>query len=250
MTEQGEHPVDLLPELALGVLSEREAAGVRSHLAGCASCSAEHAELVRVTQLLPFAAEDREPSPETKTAVMDRIAAEPRARESGGRIIRPRWPMWGGAVAAGLLLLAVGGLGGWLLGEDDDSELEEQVERQQAMVDAAAHGTLRMSEGTLGDAEATLLTVPGSSDAFVAMSNAPGLEPGKRYQAWFFRPGAAAPEPGEVFADASGAWLRARGGPLDDYAAVAFTVEDEEGAEQPTQDPFMVIDVATAARAR
>jgi hypothetical protein len=249
LTEQGEHPVDLLPELALGVLSEREAAGVRSHLERCASCSAEHQELLRVTQLLPFAAEDREPSAETKAAVMDRIAAEPRARDRG-RVIQPRWPMWGGAVAAGLLLLALGGLGGWLLGDGDDSELEDQVERQQAMVDAAAAGTLRMSEGTLGDAEATLLTVPGSPDAFVAMENAPGLESGKRYQAWFFRPGASAPEPGEVFADASGAWLRSGGGALDEYTAVAFTVEDEEGAQQPTQDPFMVIEVGASARAR
>ncbi len=249
MTDQEEHPVDLLPELALGVLSEREAAGVHAHLAACTSCTAEHEELLRVTRLLPFAAEDREPSPATKAAVMERISAEPRRPAAPARVIRPRWPLYGGAIAAGVLLLALGGLGGWLIG-DGDSGVDEQVERQQVMVEAAANGTLRMSQGTLGDARATLLTVPGSPDAFVSISNAPGLDPGKRYQAWFFRPGATAPEPGEVFADASGAWLHSDGGTLDEYAAVAFTVEDEGGAEQPTQDPFMVVDVAASARAR
>ncbi|MGH2608489.1 MAG: anti-sigma factor [Tepidiformaceae bacterium] len=248
MTEQDEHPVDLLPELALGVLDENEAAELRAHLATCASCRAEHEELLRVTKFLPFAAEDREPAATTKAAVMERIATEPRPGAARSRVIRPHWPMFGGAIAAGLLLLTLGGFGGWLFGSDDDSGLDEQVVRQQVVIDAAANGTLRTSRGTVGDAEATLLTVPGSSDAFVAISNAPGLEPGKRYQAWFFR--GATPEPGEVFADASGVWLRSSGGPLDEYNAVAFTIEDEAGAAQPTQDPFMVIPVEASARAR
>jgi hypothetical protein len=249
LTEPDGHPVDLLPELALGVLRDDEAAALRTHLATCPSCRAEHAELLRVTQLLPFAAEDREPSAGTRGAVMERIAAEPRPASNRPRLIRPRWQLFGGAIAAGLLLLALGGVMGWLVG-DDDSELEDQLERQQVMVDAAAAGTLRKSEGVLGDAEATLLTVPGSPDAFVAIANAPRLERGKRYQAWFFRPGASAPEPGEVFADASGAWLRSSRGPLDEYAMLAFTIEDEEGAEQPTDDPFMVIEVGASARVR
>jgi anti-sigma factor RsiW len=186
LTERDEHPVDLLPELTLGVLDESAAGELRAHLATCSACRAEHEELERVTRLLPFAAEDREPSAATKAAVMERIAGQPRPM-ARGRVIRPRWPVFGGAIAAGLLLLALGGFGGWLLGNDDDSELNARVERQQVVVDAAADGTLQTSRGAAGGTEATLLTVPGSSDAFVAMSNAPGLEPGKRYQAWFFR---------------------------------------------------------------
>lgn len=248
MTEQDEHPVDLLAELALGVLDERVAADLRSHLAGCASCRAEHEELQRVAHLLPFAAEDREPSAATKAAVLERISTEPSAAARPGNVIRPRWPVFGGAVAAGLLLLALGVAGGWVAGRSEDSDLDEQVERQQVVVDAAANGTLQTSRGVGGEAEATLLTVPGSADAFVAMSNPPGLEPGKRYQAWFIRGGAA--EPGEVFADPSGVWLRPSEGTIDDYAAVAFTIEDQGGALQPSQEPFMVIDVGATARAR
>jgi hypothetical protein len=248
LTEQNEHPVDLLPELALGVLTEAEAADLRVHLAGCASCQAEHDELQRVARLLPFAAEDREPSPATKAAVMDRIATEPRPLPARGNVIRPRWPMFGAAAAAGVLLLAVGGFGGWLLGSDDNSELEDEVERQQVVVNAAADGTLRTVSAANGDARATLLTVPGSADAFVMMSNPPALEAGKRYQAWFIR--GATPEPGDVFEDASGVWLRAEDGTLDDFGAVAFTIEDEGGAQRPSQDPFMVIEVGATARAR
>lgn len=248
MTEQNEHPVDLLPELALGVLTEGEAAELRAHLAACASCQAEHDELQRVARLLPFAAEDREPSAATKAAVMDRIATEPRPSPTRSNVIRPRWPVFGAAAAAGLLLLALGGFGGWLLGSDDTSDLEDQLERQQVVVNAAADGTLRTASAASGDARATLLTVPGSPDAFVMMSNPPELEAGKRYQAWFIR--GATPEPGEVFEDASGVWLRAEDGTLDDFGAVAFTIEDEDGAQRPSQDPFMVIEVGTAARAR
>ncbi|MEX0781941.1 MAG: anti-sigma factor [Dehalococcoidia bacterium] len=248
MTEHDEHPVDLLPELALGVLDERDAAALRAHLAGCASCRSEHHELMRVAQLLPFAAEDREPSPATRAAVMDRIASEPQRLPLRDRVIRPRWPMFGAAAAAGVLLLALGGIGGWLLGGDDDSALEDELARQQVVVNAAADGTLRSARAQAGDARATLLTVPGSADAFVMMSNAPSLTAGKRYQAWYIRGGS--PEPGEVFEDASGVWLRAAEGTLDDYGAVAFTIEDEGGALQPSQDPFMVIETNTTARAR
>lgn len=251
MTSHDEHPLDFLPELALGVLPASDAASVEAHLASCESCRAEYDEMSRVARLLPLASEDTEPSPELKGGVMERIAMEPRplAAARQGRIVRPNWAWTTGAVAAGLVLLALGGIGGWALGQDDTSDLERQAAAQQQVVDAAAQGTLRVSraEGE-GDARATLLSVPGSRTAFVMLENAPALPAGKRYQSWYIA-GAKAPVPGQL-SDEPRIWLQAKDAPIEDFSAVAFTIEDEDGADQPSQTPFMVIEVAAAARAR
>lgn len=250
MTEHDDHPVDFLPELALGVLAESAAADIRAHLAGCASCSAEYEEMALVARLLPLAAEDREPSPALKETVMDRIAAEPvRLGVARPAVVRPRWQWLTAAAAAAALLLVVGGAGGWALGQDDEGDLEDRVARQQSIVNAAADDTLRSipAQGA-GGAEATLLSAPGSPDAFVRMSNPPGLSAGKRYQAWYIR--GDTPEPGEVFADGSGIWLHADNGNIEDYSAVGFTIEDEDGADVPSQTPFMIIPTTQTVRAR
>lgn len=250
MTDYDDHPVDFLPELALGVLAESAAADIRAHLAGCGSCSAEYEEMALVARLLPLAAEDREPSADLKTSVMDRIAAEPsRLGSVRPAIIRPRWQWLAAAAAAAALFLVAGGAGGWALGRDGESGLEGQLVRQQSIVNAAADNTLRSipAKGP-GGVEATLLSVPGSPDAFVRMSNPPGLPAGKRYQAWYIR--GDTPEPGEVFADGSGIWLHARNGNIEDYNSVGFTIEDEDGAVVPSQEPFMVIPTTQTVRAR
>ncbi len=205
--------------------------------------------MVRAARLLPFAIEDREPSPETKSSVMERIAAEPRrlgvVRPS---TVRPRW-QWFSAAAAAVLLLVVAAASGWALGEDGNDGLGQQLVRQQSVVNAAADDTLRTipAEGP-GGARATLLSVPGSPDAFVRMSNAPGLTAGKRYQAWYIR--GETPEPGEVFADSSGIWLHTDRGNIEDYNAVGFTIEDEDGAQVPSQTPFVTVPTTLTVRAR
>jgi anti-sigma factor RsiW len=246
LTEQNEHPLEFLPELALGVLSEDEAPDIRTHLATCDMCTAEFEEMARVARLLPLAVEDIEPGPAVKDGLLERIAAEPRIIPFR-RAARP-WQWIAAAAAAAAVFLAVGGvLGATLLG-DSNGDLERDVKRQGELVQAVAQGTAARDDFRAGDMQAVLLRAPGAAEGFAWLQGLPPLPAGKAYQAWFTRDGTTM-EPSAVFARDGGVWLPA-GSKLEDFVAMGFTIEDDGGATAPTQAPFMVVPFKTAARTR
>ena len=107
------HVTDDLELFALGALAPAEAARVSGHLAACATCRMESAELANVVGALPDAVTPREVPP----ALRDRILASARAeiRRAGTpqpvltRILRFRPSRFAlaGLVAAVLILVAV-----------------------------------------------------------------------------------------------------------------------------------------------
>ena len=240
------HPVDLLPELALGVLSADESVDVLAHLRGCQECGRELAEMQRVTGLLPFAATDVNPSPAVKDGLLERIAHEPRPIAKRQGTGRPRW--WIGTIAAGVAaLLVVGGIAGYLLnGGTDTSSLKRDSARDSQLLGSVAQGNASTAKATSGGMQLTFLRAPGAAEGFAWVQSFPALPSGKAYQTWFTRDGKSF-EPGAVFSNGNGGvWLMA-GGDLNDYAAMAFTIEDSAGAKQPTQDPFVVVPLKDAA---
>lgn len=90
---------DELGAHVLGGLEEAEAAAVRAHLDGCASCRAEHERLAGAVPLLALARSAPERAPDR---LRDRVVAAAAQRRSRR--------LWAGAVAAALLLGTV--LGG------------------------------------------------------------------------------------------------------------------------------------------
>lgn len=246
MTDPEEHPLEYLPELALGVMSEGDAAAVRAHLESCASCRAEYDEMARVASLLPLAAEDAVPGESTRAAVLERIAREPRLLRAPGAGRRPRW--WLGAAAAAVLVAALAGTGGFLAADNDTSNMETERDRQAALLQSAAQGTMEMVQGENSGARLTFLLAPGHSEGFAWLDGLPALPAGKAYQAWFIR-GASA-EPANVFTvSQGGVWLEADAR-IADYNAIGLTIEDAGGATTPSQAPFVVVDLTKSARAR
>jgi hypothetical protein len=114
----------LLPDLALGTLSETEEAAVRRHLRGCAACRAEALVLDRGVSMFASAAHAQDPAPELRERVMttladewadaDRSAAAAAAEASAGRTARARrrGPIlrW---VAAAAVVVALAGALAW-----------------------------------------------------------------------------------------------------------------------------------------
>jgi len=248
LIEPGGHPVDYLPELAMGVLPDPDAGTVRAHVDACESCTAELAELERVTRLLPFAAEAAEPVPGARDSLMERIAAEPRgirtapsARRTAA--LREWLPI---AAAAGFALLALGGVFGFLAGRsDDDRSGGGAVEAR--LLQSAAQATLQRDAIQRDGLAVSFVRAPGETAGFAWVEGLPALPEGKAYQAWFTRDGASF-EPSTVFsARQGGVWLPATAA-LDQYAAIGFTIEDDAGAKQPTQAPFAVMPLQAAAR--
>lgn len=246
MTESHVHPVDLLPELALGVLPEREAHELRRHLASCPGCEAEYAGMLRVATVLPLAAEDRGPSASLRDSVMDRIRSEPGHARRG--LAHP--PRWAAAAAVVAVLVAAGG--GYLLGRigDDDGAAVSEVQfaRYTELVRAMVQDDVRRIETAAPGGEVVIVSASGSETSYAWVDNFPALPDGKTYQLWVSRDGSSV-VPGAVFsADHTGFWFTTEG-PVTSYAFLGFTIEDAGGAEQPSQAPFLSLDPRDTARA-
>ncbi len=245
MTDQ-EHPLEYLPELALGVLADVDAPGIREHLAGCETCAAEYDLMAEAARLLPFAVQDVEPHPSQRDALLDRIASEPRLLRPRTTNGRPFW-QWAGAVAAAAaLFLALGGVLGVSIFGRSDSGLRAERDTQRELVQAVAQGTASRETAEQGGTKATLVYAPGTASAFAWLEGLPSLPAGKEYQAWFI--GDGTPLPSNAFAGASGGvWVDSPGA-VDKFAAFALTIEDEGGVQKPTQQPFVVVSLKSAAR--
>ena len=246
------HPSELLAEFALGVLPEADAARVRSYLAEDSEAMSEFEEMVRVARLLPFAAEDREPSADLRASVMERIAREPVALPSPAPLAitsrRRPWYLPVAAAAAAVVTIAAG-IGGFALGDSGsgDSELRAEAARQGDLLVAVAHGQTQSFHGVDGNANVSVVRAIGSRDAYTYVEGLPPLPDGKAYQAWFTKDFKEF-EPGPVFTPRNGGvWLSAAGA-VDGYAAMAFTVEDDGGAQKPSQAPFIVVAFQATAR--
>lgn len=106
------HP--LLPDHALGTLAETEAAGVRRHLRGCATCRTEAAGLDQGVALFASAAHSADPPAELEARVMSVLAeewSEGRPEPARPRGFRVRLPAIAVAsvVAVGLVAWAAAG---------------------------------------------------------------------------------------------------------------------------------------------
>ena len=100
----------------LGGLEHDEAAAVREHLASCAACADEHANLAGLPRLLALAAPMAEagpPAPALEERVLDAVASErPRPAPRRRRLPRPRVLVAAGAALAAVAIAIVLALGG------------------------------------------------------------------------------------------------------------------------------------------
>lgn len=247
MTQEPVHPTEWIPELALGVLPAGEADPVRAHLEGCPECRAEYETMMSAARLLPLAATRETPSEDGRTLLLERVRSEPRNVTRMQQFQRRAG--WVTAATAVLLLVMVGGAG-FLAGRQTENDGRDAlVQRQEAIVAAAATGALDVSRGGSDVSRVTLVGARDEDEGLAYVEDLPELPAGRAYQAWFSEDGATF-EPSSVFDVASGGvWLTATGA-MSAYSALAFTIEDEGGAAQPTSAPFVVVPLVPSAASR
>ena len=205
---------DLLGAFALGAVDAEEAAFVRAHLATCAECQAEIAELWLAVDSLPDMIEPMEPPP----ALRDRIAAAIRAEAasppptpsavSASRVpelappiapvsaapepVRKPASFWSRATpwaaAAAILLLLSAGLLVWNL------RLREQI--QQATAPVAETIALAPTD-VAPEARGEVTYLPQDELFMLEVRDLPPLEPDQVYEVWLI--GANGPEPAGTF---------------------------------------------------
>jgi anti-sigma-K factor RskA len=214
----------------LGALTEQEAAAFGAHLDGCSRCREEVAALQPVADALPASVVQRSAPPDLRDRVLGTVRAEaelrdastargPRTEERGPRRLgarRARGLALGALAAAVLAALAVLALPGG--GGSGTKVLSAQVST------SSAHASLHI------DGERGRLEITGM----------PHSPPGRVYEVWVERGGAA--HPTDALFDVTSAGRASVGVPvsLHGVSAVMVTAEPRGGSSRPTRPPVIV----------
>jgi hypothetical protein len=216
---------DLLGAFALGAVDAEEAATVRAHLATCAECQAEMADLWLAVDSLPGMIEPMEPPPALRDRIAAAITAEAASPTTAPSVIpasrapnlAPTVPpappvpepirkpatFWSRATpwaaAAAVLLLLSAGLLVWNL------RLREQI--QEATAPVAETIALAPTDAAPG-ARGQVTYRPQDGLFMLDVRDLPPLEPDQVYEVWLI--GAEGPVPAGVFDQ-----------PTDQHAVVA-----------------------------
>ncbi|MFJ6835658.1 anti-sigma factor domain-containing protein [Streptomyces sp. NPDC091209] len=242
-----EDPHQLVGAYVLHALPAAEEASFENHLAACADCRDEVAELSGVTLRLA-SAEEADPSPELRRRVLDRIAHTRQERLPHGvrRGLPVRQRALRLALAACLALAgALGGLAAWQHTQADEARAEVAARKAQASALAdvltardATISTRKLANGA--DISVVASRAQGRA-AFIA-SGLPRLSHDQVYELWYAAK-AGGLRPAGLVPGSGGGHAQLLHGSLDDVSAVGITAEPAGGSRQPTSAPLGIVTV-------
>jgi anti-sigma-K factor RskA len=227
----------------LGALEADEAASIRVHIEGCATCQQTAARLRRAAAALPLEVEEISPparlrervyvaaaaarastvpsAPARKRVVPARRGWKPAAAIRFGRLPTLL------AAASVVLALLIGLAAGNVIGRNSVTPAVAQVARYQLV-----------GHGTLAGAHGTVVNLKLEGVALVDFNGLPPPAKGKVYQLWLITPGGH-PDSAAVFVpDSNGGKVVLVGLPLTGYSQMAVTAEDApNGSPAPSQQP-------------
>ena len=260
---------------ALDALPADEQARFEEHLAACAACRREVAELQdtmaglaelteepppsglknRVLAAIdevpqeaaPPAAPSGQPRPADAVGPTSDVAdgsTEPPRDELAARRATPPW--WTGvlAPAAAVVAVLIVGVGVLVANLYDRIGELETASAQVADVLAAPDAETVTVEGEAGEVARVVLSQGRGEAVFVADGMSP-VSPEQTFQLWLIDE--EGPESAGLFdVDEQGRVTQVLAGDLQEAAAIGVTVEPAGGSPQPTTDPVLVFDLADA----
>ncbi len=212
--------------LALGMLSEGEAAAVRAHIAQCAECSAEYRRFLSVVGMLALAAADPTAPAVPGRRLKKRLMTQVQPRKQA--------PVLAYALAAACLIAAIvlGVLYGSLVHRNGAMQAQLRRERT-ALSDVLSPSAQRY---TVSGGE----VVRHGPVVYLALRNLRALPHGKSYQAWTLPKGSKKMAPSITFRAQGQLTLIRLPVQGSRIAAVAVSVEPSGGSSQPTTKPLFV----------
>ncbi|HEX6894278.1 MAG TPA: anti-sigma factor [Bryobacteraceae bacterium] len=227
---------------AMGIAEEPEQSEIRAHLGReCDVCQAGIKRAVQLTALIGASVPLVQPPRKLRRRILQSIGVERRSP----------W-VWIWAVAATVAILAALYAGNqWQRETTTTANLRRQL-RQQGIENARLNQALAIlsgpdtAEAAFGNAQprpprGRVFVNPRRGVLLIA-SNLPPAPRGKTYEMWMI-PRSGNPIPAGLFqSQEDGNAINIRPGTVDvaETSAVAVTVENEEGAQQPTSQPFIV----------
>lgn len=203
---------DLAAAYALDALDAEDRWTYERHLDTCERCREDVVRLRESAEELAYAAAGAEPRPELRDRILAAARAEPRTATVVP--LRRRWVFPATAVAAVAAACAAIGLGLWA----------------NSLRDGPSQRVVAMEGGGS-------LVIEGDQATLVACVDKPPA--GKAYEAWVIENDR--PQPAGLFS--GGCRHVPLEEPVESGNIVAVTLEDAEGAEQPTSDILMSANV-------
>ncbi|MFJ1967666.1 anti-sigma factor domain-containing protein [Streptomyces sp. NPDC087903] len=242
MTATGD-PHQPVGAYVLHALPPAEEAAFDNHLAGCAACRHEVAELSAVTLQLA-AAEDAVPSSGLRERVLDQIGRT--RQEHTPRHTPRRWRALRVALAACLAVtVGLGGVAVWQYTRADDAraELAREEAGSSALTDILAAPDATVSTRTLADGGRVSVVASRTQGRAAAIATGlPRLGGAKVYELWYAAK-AGDLRPAGLLPGSGGQYAQVLDGDLGDAGAVGITVEPATGSKQPTSAPLGIITI-------
>jgi len=208
---------ELSAAYALDALDPADLDAFEEHLATCARCREEVAELSAAARALACAAPPVALPPTLRTRILDAARAE----HPDVVPLRPRWAVPVAAAAAIAACVAIG-LGVW------DVSLHDQLNGAR---------TAALARVPVSGASGAVVVASGGAGALVLSDLAPAPT-GETYEAWVIR--GRAVSPAGLFRGGGATTIVALSRPLPSGSRVAVTVEPAGGTASPTRKPFIV----------
>jgi anti-sigma factor RsiW len=234
MQHDGFH--ELTAAYALNALDEAEASEYEAHLGRCQLCQEELASLQDTVTSLAYLPE----APAPPRALRSRILTEARTERAPAVAQRPRWtfPVLAGATAVATIGAIALGIWAASLSSSLADERQTRAEQNRAFAVLGESDAVRIP---LKGAEGVLV-LSRTGDAALVVSNLDPAPSGKAYEAWVIENERS--RPAALFDAGDGRTVVALDRPVPGEAVVAVTLEDDEGADQPSGAPVFT---ATAA---
>ncbi|HLK18726.1 MAG TPA: anti-sigma factor [Bryobacteraceae bacterium] len=235
---------------ALDIAEEPERSEIRSHLhRSCEVCMAGIKRSLETVTLIGASAPWAEPSRQLRRRVLASVGLEERAGI----------PWWAAALAMAALVVVSVYLGvSSKQYEETAGRLRTEIRAQTAQIASLTEAFAILSgpnttEASFGGAQpmppqGKVFLNPARGVLLIA-HNLPRTPVNKIYEMWII-PKGAKPVPAGLFQSQDGRAMHVQPGSVDvaRTAAVAVTVEDQAGADQPTTQPVIVAAVPAAPR--
>jgi anti-sigma-K factor RskA len=217
---------DLTAAYALDALESAEAREYETHLATCADCQSDLAQLGGAAAALAFAVDSPEPPPALRQRIID-VARSERANVVP---LRPRWTVPVIAIAAAAACAAIG-FGVWAASLSHslggERSAREQADRALSILADPSAVRLPVTGETSGS-----LAVTRNGEAALVVSRLEHAPSGKTYEAWVIKDGM--PQRAGTFEGGGDTSVLHLQRAVPDGAKVAVTLERRPGVDQPT----------------
>lgn len=236
------HVYDLLGAYALGCLEGEEQSLVETHLLTCSTCQMELEAYRSVVADLPLAVIQRDPPPELKARLLDRVSKRRQPVRPVDK--RPWWlvswealrlntPAWGFASLVVMMVLGLGNLLLWI----------QLSEAREVTVGELPRLVLTATDASPGAVGVLVLSQNGEYGTLV-VDGLPELSPAEQYQLWLIRDGQRTS--GGVFSvddEGYGSLVVESPEALLSYSAFGVTVEPAGGSPGPTGSKVLGTDL-------